>query len=74
MINIDEQRADLSKIGDEMLGLCYNQVQQAYEAFINFDTDIAEEVILKENKLFSLQIGEKTFKIDIIEQRSPKKS
>lgn len=28
--------------------------------------------ILKENKLISVQIGEKTFKIDIIEQRKPK--
>ena len=56
MINIEEQRADLSKIGDEMLGLCYNQVQQAYEAFINFDTDIAEEVILKENKVNALDL------------------
>ena len=30
--------------------------------------------VLKENKLFSLKIGEKTFKIDIIEQRTPKKA
>jgi predicted phosphodiesterase len=29
--------------------------------------------ILKENKLISVKIGEKTFKIDIIEQRAPKK-
>ena len=29
--------------------------------------------ILKENKLISVKIGEKTFKIDIIEQRTPKK-
>jgi len=34
----------------------------------------AEMAILKENKLFSLKIGEKTFKIDIIEQRPPKKA
>lgn len=56
MINIEEQRADLSKIGDEMLGLCYNQMQHAYEAFINFDTDISEEVILKENKVNALDL------------------
>lgn len=56
MINIEEQRADLSKIGDEMLGLCYNQIQHAYEAFINFDTDISEEVILKENKVNALDL------------------
>lgn len=29
--------------------------------------------IVKENKLISVQIGEKIFKIDIIEQRQPKK-
>lgn len=29
--------------------------------------------ILKENKLISVKIGEKTFKIDLIEQRPPKK-
>lgn len=29
--------------------------------------------ILKENKLFSVEFGGKTFKIDIIEQRAPKK-
>lgn len=29
--------------------------------------------VLKENKLICVKIGEKTFKIDIIEQRAPKK-
>lgn len=29
--------------------------------------------ILKENKLLTLKIGEKTFKVDLIEQRPPKK-
>ena len=29
--------------------------------------------ILKENKLFSLEFGGKTFKIDLVEQRPPKK-
>ena len=29
--------------------------------------------IVKENKLLTVKIGEKTFKIDIIEQRQPKK-
>lgn len=29
--------------------------------------------ILKENKLLSLKIGDKTFKVDLIEQRPPKK-
>jgi len=47
MINIEEQRVTLSKIGEEMLNLCQSQVEQSFEAFITFDTDIAEEVILK---------------------------
>jgi hypothetical protein len=29
--------------------------------------------IVKENKLLTVQIGEKTFKLDLIEQRKPKK-
>ena len=48
MINIEEQRVVLSKNGEEMLNLVYKQVQLAYEAFTSFDTDLAEEVILKE--------------------------
>lgn len=30
--------------------------------------------IVKENKLLSLKIGDKTFKVDLIEQRPPKKA
>ena len=55
------------KISDEKQGL--------FSELRDFLTENHENVvILKENKLFSLQIGEKTFKIDIIEQRAPKKS
>lgn len=56
MINIEEQRAELSKIIDEMSSLCQTQVQQAFEAFISFDTDIAEEIILKEKKVNALDL------------------
>ena len=56
MINIEEQRVTLSKIGEEMLNLCQNQVEQSFEAFITFDTDIAEEVILKENRINALDL------------------
>lgn len=42
--------------------------------FDNLQTVFGENIqILKENKLISVKIGEKTFKIDIIEQRTPKK-
>ena len=56
MINIEEQRAVLSKSGEEMLNLVHNQVQLAYEAFTSFDTDLAEEVILKEKRVNALDV------------------
>ncbi|HEY9222227.1 MAG TPA: phosphate signaling complex protein PhoU [Lutibacter sp.] len=56
MINIEEQRIVLSKTGEEMLNLVHKQVQLAYEAFISFDTDLAEEVILKENRVNALDV------------------
>lgn len=52
-----------------------DEKQSLFSELRDFLTENHENVvILKENKLFSLQIGGKTFKIDIIEQRSPKKS
>jgi phosphate transport system protein len=56
MINIEEQRAVLSKSGEEMLNLVHKQVQLAYEAFTSFDTDLSEEVILKENRVNALDV------------------
>ncbi|MFZ2282744.1 MAG: phosphate signaling complex protein PhoU [Lutibacter sp.] len=56
MINIEEQRIVLSKTGEEMLNLVHKQVQLAYEAFTSFDTDLAEEVILKENRVNALDV------------------
>lgn len=56
MINIEEQRVVLSKNGEEMLNLVYKQVQLAYEAFTSFDTDLAEDVILKENRVNALDL------------------
>ena len=56
MINIEEQRVALSKISEEMFGLCQSQVQLSFEAFSLFDTDLAEEVILKENRVNALDL------------------
>ncbi|MBK5209962.1 MAG: phosphate signaling complex protein PhoU [Flavobacteriaceae bacterium] len=56
MINIEEQRVALSKIGEEMLNLCQSQVELAYEAFTIFDTDLAEDVISKENRVNALDL------------------
>ena len=40
----------------------------------NLQYDYGENVeVLTENKLISVKIGDKTFKIDVIEQRKPKK-
>ncbi|MHB1146315.1 MAG: phosphate signaling complex protein PhoU [Lutibacter sp.] len=56
MINIEEQRIALSKTGEEMMNLVHNQVQLAFEAFTSFDTDLAEEVLLKEKRVNALDI------------------
>lgn len=56
MINIEEQRLVLSQIGEEMLELCHMQMKHAFEAFVCFDTDLAEEVILKENRVNALDL------------------
>lgn len=56
MINIEEQRIVLTKSGEEMLNLVHKQVQLAFEAFTSFDTDLAEEVILKEKRVNALDV------------------
>lgn len=43
------------------------------EILSNLQYDYENVEILKQNKLISVKIGEKIFKIDIIEQRPPKK-
>lgn len=44
------------------------------EILSNLEYDYGKNVeILKENKLIQVKIGEKVFKIDLIEQRQPKK-
>lgn len=43
------------------------------EILSNLQYDYENVEILKENKLIQVKIGEKVFKIDIIEQRQPKK-
>jgi len=56
MINIEEQRNDLSQNCEEMLNLCKIQVENAYETFIAFDTDLAEDVIIKETRINALDL------------------
>lgn len=54
------------KVSDEKQALFSEIVEKLAENGRNYE-------ILKENKLICVKIGEKTFKIDIIEQRQPKK-
>lgn len=54
------------KVSDEKQSLFAEIVANLAENGRNYQ-------ILKENKLISVQIGEKIFKIDLIEQRTPKK-
>jgi hypothetical protein len=51
-----------------------NEKQALFKDLHDFLTENHQNVeILKENKLIQVKIGEKTFKIDLIEQRPPKK-
>ena len=54
------------KVSDEKQALFTEIVEKLTENGRNFE-------IVKENKLICVKIGEKTFKIDLIEQRQPKK-
>ena len=52
-----------------------DEKQALFKDLVDFLTESNQNVeILKENKLIQVKIGENTFKIDLIEQRSPKKS
>ena len=62
-----EKKPRTVKISDEKQGLfnnIYNFLVETYGGSVE---------IVKENKLLTLKIGEKTFKVDLIEQRPPKK-
>ena len=54
------------KVSDEKQALFSEIVEKLAENGRNYE-------ILKENKLICVKIGEKTFKIDLIETRQPKK-
>lgn len=57
------------KISDEKQEL-FNFLKEKLAKFAENNAETL--TVLKENKLFSLTIGDKTFKIDVIEQRKPK--
>jgi len=46
----------LNKSGLKMLSLCENQLTNSHQSFSTFDTDLAEEVMRKENRVNALDI------------------
>lgn len=54
------------KVSDEKVTL-FNEIRSNLEDVYDFVE------VLKENKLIQVKIGEKIFKVDLIEQRKPKK-
>lgn len=51
-----EQRVSLNQSGFEMLILCKSQLEKAKEAFVNHDSDLAEEVLNTEKRVNSLDL------------------
>ena len=61
-----QSKPKVVKVSDEKVAL-FNEIRSNLE-------DIYDSVeVLKENKLIQVKIGEKIFKVDLIEQRKPKK-
>lgn len=58
MANATYQREVINQAGLDMLNLCISQLKKAKEAFVNHDSDLAEEVMNIENRVnaFDLKI------------------
>lgn len=56
VINAEQQRAALNVAGNEMLDLCQSQLTKAKDAFINNDSELAEEVINNESRVNALDL------------------
>ena len=56
IINAENQREVLNQAGLDMLRLCKSQFDKAKEAFVTHDSDLAEEVIHKENRVNALDL------------------
>ena len=56
MKNPDYQRENLKQAAFEMLLLCKNQLFKATDAFVSNDTDLAEEVVHRENRVNALDL------------------
>ena len=56
MMNFQEYRDHLKQSGLEMFDLCKKQLENAQEAFLNHDSDLAEEVVRTENRVNALDL------------------
>ncbi len=56
MDNATYQREVVNQAGLDMLELCFSQIKKAEEAFINHDTDLAEEVMNIENRVNAMDL------------------
>ena len=56
MANAQYQRDLLNESGAEMLAICTSQLEKAKNAFLNHDSDLAEEVILNEIRVNALDL------------------
>ena len=56
MANPQNKRDVLNQTVFEMLTICKSQIQNAKEAFVTHDSDLAEEVIRKESRVNSLDL------------------
>ncbi len=55
-INAELQREVLNQAGLEMLTICKTQLEKTIEAFLQHDSDLAEEVINTENRVNALDL------------------
>ena len=64
-----------SSVSDEKKAL-FNCILSNLDRCVGENFEVSKEniTIVKENKLIEVKIGEKTFKIDVIEKRPPKKN
>ena len=56
MTNLDQYRESLKHSGLEMFELCEKQMLKSKDAFLNHDSDLAEEVIHTENRVNALDL------------------
>ena len=56
VVNIDQHKDTLIRLGADMFNLCAKQLENSIEAFFYFDRNLAENVIHREYKLNALDL------------------